>query len=132
MKCIVLKPSCIQGFLCNFKIEGDISISFGKKWSWPPCTLMIFMFKWGLPSYRVWYGILSLESLWPYFSGKWRVWEHQHGLKENAYLGKESVCGNIVLRCHGMTLNKMRSLLWSHANNYSNGGCEEQNPNNNF
>ena len=30
MKCIVLKPSHIQGFLCNFKIEGDISISFGK------------------------------------------------------------------------------------------------------
>ena len=38
MKCIVVKPSHIQGFLCNFKIEGDISISFGKKWSWPPCT----------------------------------------------------------------------------------------------
>ena len=38
MKCIVLKPSYIQGFLCNFKIEKDISISFGKKWSWPPCT----------------------------------------------------------------------------------------------
>ena len=27
MKCIVLKPSYIQGFLCNFKIERDISIS---------------------------------------------------------------------------------------------------------
>ena len=37
MKCIVVKPSHIQGFLCNFKIVGDISISFGKKWSWPPC-----------------------------------------------------------------------------------------------
>ena len=41
MKCIVLKPSCIQGFLCNFKIERDISISFGKKWSWPPCRLLL-------------------------------------------------------------------------------------------
>ena len=37
MKCIVLKPSHIQGFLCNFKIEGDISISLHKKWSWSPC-----------------------------------------------------------------------------------------------
>ena len=37
--CIVLKPSHIQGFLCIFKIEGDISISFGKKWSWSPCTI---------------------------------------------------------------------------------------------
>ena len=31
------KPSHIQGFLCNFKIEGDIRISFAKKWSWSPC-----------------------------------------------------------------------------------------------
>ena len=38
MKCIVFKPSHIQLFLCNFKIERDISISFGKKWSWPPCS----------------------------------------------------------------------------------------------
>ena len=38
MKCIVLKPSNIQGFLCNFKIEKDISISLHKKWSWTPCS----------------------------------------------------------------------------------------------
>ena len=31
MKCIVVKPSHFQGFLCNFKIEEDISIS------WSPC-----------------------------------------------------------------------------------------------
>ena len=39
MKCIVLKPSHIQGFLCNFKIERDISISLHKKWSWTPCMV---------------------------------------------------------------------------------------------
>ena len=44
MKCIVLKPSHIQGFLCNFKIERDISISFGKKWSWPPCMMLQLKF----------------------------------------------------------------------------------------
>ena len=38
MKCIVLKPSHIQGFLCNFKIERVISISLHKKWTWTPCT----------------------------------------------------------------------------------------------
>ena len=37
IKCIVLKPSHIQGFLDNFKIERDISISLRKKWSWTPC-----------------------------------------------------------------------------------------------
>ena len=43
MKCIVLKPSHTQGFLCNFKNEGDISISFAKKWSWSPCSLHIYV-----------------------------------------------------------------------------------------
>ena len=38
MKCIVVKPSHIQGFLRNLKIEGDISISFAKKWTWSPST----------------------------------------------------------------------------------------------
>ena len=37
IKCIVLKPSHIQGFLDNSKIERDISISLRKKWSWTPC-----------------------------------------------------------------------------------------------
>ena len=44
MKCIVLKPSHIQGFLCNFKIEGDISISLHKKWSWTPC-MFVYIFR---------------------------------------------------------------------------------------
>ena len=42
MKYIVVKPSHFQGFLCNFKIEGDISISLLKKWSWSPCRIMKF------------------------------------------------------------------------------------------
>ena len=43
MKCIVLKPSHIQGFLCNFKIEGDISISFGKNGLGHPVLDTIFV-----------------------------------------------------------------------------------------
>ena len=52
MKCIVVKPSHFQGFLCNFKIEGDISISLLKKWSWSPCmcnlplvTVKVYFFR---------------------------------------------------------------------------------------
>ena len=53
MKCIVLKPSHIQGFLCNFTIEGDISISFAKKWSWSPCIC---------PNYdAIWIGVVFSE-----------------------------------------------------------------------
>ena len=39
--CIVLKPTHIQEFFCNFKIERDISISLHKKWSWTPCSHFI-------------------------------------------------------------------------------------------
>ena len=53
MKCIVLKPSHIQGFLCNFKIERDISISLRKKWSWTPCTSIFLMLNRYLPTSSV-------------------------------------------------------------------------------
>ena len=62
MKCIVLKPSHIQGFLCNFKIERDISISFGKKWSWPPCIVYSFINLTFLAHISYYYHILDIKT----------------------------------------------------------------------
>ena len=102
MKCIVLKPSHIQGFLCNFKIERDISISLRKKWSWTPCSAWASYFRplilipetSGLTELNLgisflifllhlcMYNMVIFEFVWNLFDSIWTYNHHSNDLKD--------------------------------------------------